>query len=226
MESTDDIIEEKVSRGLRILRGKEPYDHAKYRSGLAAAEGEFKDALALNPNSYRALLALGVCYSYRPTKHRDAIEALKQAIDIRPEASEGYYELGVTLFHVGERGSFGDRQPPYEEAVRCFEKALELGHAPKGGIYNLVGTTHFRLGRYDDAIAWFEKSAESLSEEGGWQPSTFFLAAEANELLGRTAEAIRWYELYKKRGLGTDHDEIDMRIRNLRVLDENRTKAL
>lgn len=222
----EEIIEEKVARGLRILHGKEAYDHTKYRLGGRAAEAEFKDALSLDPNSYRALLALGICYSYRPTKHREAIEALTRAIDICPDRVEGYYELGLTFLHAGERGSIVGSPNPFEEALRYFEKVLALGYEPRAGIYNLLGTTCFRLGRYEDAIEWFEKSAESVEKDGGWEPSTFFLAAQANEMLGRSAEAIRWYELYKHRGLGTDHEEIDMRIRNLRILEENRKKAL
>lgn len=227
MKPSKEVIEEKVTRGFRILERKEKYDPSRFPGPSEAAEAIFKEALCSDPDCYLALLGLGRCYYYRPTQYSEAISTFQRAITIQPYEAEPYYWIGLTYFHAGERKLplFGANDV-YEEALRYFHKALEMGYEPKAWLYNHIGTVHFREARYEQAITWFQRSADSIKSEGGWVPSTFFLAAEACEYLGRFADAIKWYELYKEYGLQSSHKEVNQRIKKLIILEENRKKAL
>jgi tetratricopeptide (TPR) repeat protein len=146
--------------------------------------------------------------------------AFEQAIQLRPYETDPYYQIGLTLLHAGERKLSPTTQEPFSEAKRYLQKALHLGHRPSSVVLNALGTVCFRAGEYHEALEWFDRCAESLAHEGGWIPSTFFLAAETCEILGQLVDAIKWYERYKLHGFRDDEDEINRRIQNLRCLEE------
>lgn len=211
VESIDTI----VGRAFNILEGREQYDLRAYLTSNEAAEGHFTKALDMDPNCYAALLGLGRCYSYLPKRYPDALAVFARAAEVCPNQPEPYYRMGLTLLLAGERDMKPGQLDPYEEALDRFERALELGFVPRAKIYNAMGTASYRMGEYSDAVKWFRLSYDSLTCEGGWQPSTFFLAAEAYERLGDLGEAINWYKLYKEHGHLNDEREIDERIDQL-----------
>lgn len=221
-----EILEKKVARGFRILERKEKYDPSRYMGPSEAAEVLFKEVLELDAQCYQALMGLGRCYYYRPYQFTDAITIFKNASLVCPRNAEPFYWIGLIFLHAGERGLALTENDPYDEAIRYFQIALKLGSSQQAWIANHIGTAYFRKGEWEEAIVWFSKSAEKLTTEEGWIPSTYFLAAEACEKIGRFRDAIRWYERYRNHRVSDDEAEIEQRIRNLRVLEENRKKAL
>jgi tetratricopeptide (TPR) repeat protein len=218
MEEQDETLDDLVTRGFNTLERREQYDLTAYRTPGEAAEVLFRRALDIDQHCYDALLGLGQCYSYRPQKYVEALALFSRAAGIRPNQPEPSYLSGLTLLHAGEidmeMGQFGC----YGSALISFERALELGFDPKAEVYNALGTVSYRMGEYSDAVKWFQLSYDSLRRDGGWQPSTFFLAADACEHLGKFAEAISWYELYKEYGHLNDQTEIDDKIEDLREM--------
>jgi len=218
--SVEENLEAVVVKGFRILNREERYNTSLYFGPSEAAEAEFRAALQLRPDCYSAYLGLGQCYAYRPNQYEDAIRAFEQARLLHPEEPAPYYHMGLTYLHAGERNLLLFGLDPFKEALKCFETALSLGYVPKAWLFNHIGTNHFRMGSYTEAVEWFEKSFDTLKKESGWIPSTFFLAAQANENLGLFAEAIKWYERYIEEGKLGDVEEITQRIKFLESLPE------
>jgi len=216
MREEGETLENLVAKGLSLLELRTPYDRKRFVTPSEAAQAEFAKALQIDPDCYAALLGLGRCYSFRPRRYADAVEMFNRAAELCPDCPEPHYQIGLTMLHAGERGLKPGDLEPYEHCVKSLERALELGFAPMAEIYNALGTVHFRMGQYHNAVKWFRQSYDSLTVEGGWQPSTFFLAAEAYEKLGDFAEAIKWYQLYKQHAHLNDEPEIDERIEDLR----------
>jgi tetratricopeptide (TPR) repeat protein len=215
MKKEESQVQERVTKGFRILEGKEQYNNKAFLTQSDAAEAEFNEALRMDPNCYDALIGLGRCYAYRPQEYAAAISIFLRAIHIFPNRAEPYYRIGLTFLRAGERGFNLKDKASYDEALQYFEHALDIGFVPKSEIYNCLGTAWFRKEDYQEAIKWFKLSFDSLTIEGGWQPSTFFLAAEACERLGQFAEAIKWYQLYKEHGQVGSNREIDNKIEEL-----------
>jgi tetratricopeptide (TPR) repeat protein len=212
-----------VERGFRILRGKEEFDLDQFAYRSDAAMASFRQATALDPSSYDAWLGLGLSYGFSPTRFDEAFAAFTRAQEINPERPESFYELGRLLLRHAETNYESAEREDLEQALGFFDESAKLGYEDPAALYNLMGTTYFRLKRYREALECFEHSAAAARPES-WFPSTYFLAAEANELEGNLEEAVRWYELYLAKGF---HDEdVRLKVRNIKTLLENRQKAL
>ena len=73
----------------------------------------------------------------RQSKHRDAIEAYRQAIKWRPEYAEAYNNLGNALRNVGE----------FDESLQCYVKAIAL-RPNYADAHNNYGIALSELGRF------------------------------------------------------------------------------
>lgn len=212
-----------VAKGFRILTGEEKIDSDLYDYRSEAAIAAFSKALALDPGIFRAWIGLGVAYAYFPNKFEDALSAFARAQAIDAKNPESYYQLGRLFFHRAEVDYENAGVKEYETALQLFCEAAKLGYKDQGELYNLMGTTYFRIERYNEALACFERSAAE-AQEGSWLPSTYFLSAQINELTGNLEEALRWYELYVSQG--SVNEEVLTTIRNLKAIIENQRKAL
>lgn len=116
-------------------------------------------------------------------KLEEAIAAYRLAIELNPDCSWSYHNLGEALAKVGQfqeaiaafsraielkpdfswsyhhLGDALDRQQQWEEAVVAFRRAIELNPAHFGSYYGL-GQGLVNLGQLDDAIAAFRHASE------------------------------------------------------------------
>jgi tetratricopeptide (TPR) repeat protein len=222
---TDRIVRQTVSEGFGILRGDVEYDLDKFPSRSDAALAKFQEVLTYDPNNYEAWLGTGICQAYWPGKYRAAIQAFKRASQIAPGEAEPYFQLGLTFLRDGEVNYERPMEEGYQHALRYFFEAEKHDYSPKSVLYNNIGTTLYRMGDYADAINWFERSAGRMRDEGTWLPSTFFLAAEANEKTGRFSEAAKWYESCRDEGMSLGED-LELKIKNLKILANNQGRSL
>jgi tetratricopeptide (TPR) repeat protein len=62
--------------------------------------------------------------------HRAAIELSQKAVQVAPDYYEGWQFLGVSHGNLGNiagrEGRYDDSQSEYTEALKCFERVLEL----------------------------------------------------------------------------------------------------
>lgn len=213
---------ELVAKGFRILNGQEKIDPDLYSYRSEAAIATFLKALAANPNMFRAWIGLGISYAYSPSTFDESLSAFLKAQAIDAQHPDSYYQLGRLFLHRAETDYEKALPEEYEQALHFFSEADRLGYEDRGELYNLKGTTYFRIKRYDEALKCFERSAAE-TQDGSWLPSTYFLAAQINELNGNLEEAIRWYELYVAKGFGGR--DVMSTLRNLKTTRENQLKA-
>ncbi len=80
-------------------------------------------------------------------RHKDAIEAYKQAIKINPDNSVIHYNLGITYGELGR----------YKDAIEAFKQAIRIKPDYAEIHYNL-GVSYFMLSRYKDAIKAYKQA--------------------------------------------------------------------
>jgi tetratricopeptide (TPR) repeat protein len=153
-----DDVNELVAKGFRILEGKERWDAELYQSMSLAAKAQFEEALKRDPNCYRAIVGLGECLAFNPRELTAALGLFQRAIDMKPEEAEAYYEMGRNLFIAGERGPHINGRE-YEDALEFLREAAKRNYKQLSWLYNHVGTIHFRMRKYEEAIGYFEESA-------------------------------------------------------------------
>lgn len=93
-----------------------------------------------NLNSPEAYLHLGDAY-FNLDMHKEAIEAYKQAIRIKPDDATALFMIGVSYNNLSL----------YNEAIEAFKKAVKI-NPDFEGIYNDLGFAYYKLGRYLDAV--------------------------------------------------------------------------
>ncbi len=79
-------------------------------------------------------------------KYKDAIEAYKQAVKIKPHYVDAYLNLGQVHYKLGK----------YPEAVDVYKQALKM--RPDMQTYNKLGTLYIVSGKYSEAIDIFEQA--------------------------------------------------------------------
>ena len=160
-------------------------DHAT----LAEAEGAAEAACRIDPDAPTAQVALARIL--RTTGRQDAaIEQLEEVLARHPRPDEAYRELGRSYERVGD----------LEKAEDAYRAATALN---SGGwsTWNSLGTFLMVQGRYEDALACFERAAELAPPEitrPKQQLATYHLH------MGRFDEAIDAYERIPKPNQGPD----------------------
>lgn len=144
------------------------------------SESLFRHALLVTRNNYMAHTNLG---SYLVESHRrlpEAINHLKQAVQIRPELAEAHTSLGAALSELGE----------LPEAIAELRTAVTLG-PDSAPAHNDLGNTLAKMpGHSEEAIAEFEKA---LQLKPDYPEAHNNLGTALSRLPGKLAQAIREY---------------------------------
>ena len=160
-------IPELTIRAIELLEHALALDpnHAMAHSGLGGAylaSGRVEEAIRvlkrgteLDPNSALGHGSLARAYWIGQGAIEDAIKALENAVTLNPES--GYAFLQLSLLHA-LRGDYGQAEAAGRQAVALQEKFMSgtEGLQVVGGHVRL-GYAFYRQGKYDDAIAEFER---------------------------------------------------------------------
>lgn len=117
--------------------------------------GEYKKAIEVNKKLIRfyqdgfAYFELGKCYA-ELGQHRDAIEAFKEGIRIRPDYYDAwaYYVLGVSHVHFDE---YRDAIEAFKQAIRLFPDFADF-HSELGLCYDALDQPRDAIGAFKQAI--------------------------------------------------------------------------
>ena len=158
----------RISREYRHLMSDAAKTEEKLRLGRIAVDYA-KRAAALAPNGAEAQLAVAISYGklqpLEGTKQKlDTSRIIKsqadKAIKLDPRSDIAWYVLGRWNFGYAELTgikrklvelTYGEvPTPPYEDAAKCFEKAIEL-KPDRLMHYIELGVTYSRMGRTADA---------------------------------------------------------------------------
>jgi len=144
------------------------------KESLGRAEELAKKALALDDSHFYPYVVLSLTYRFKKQFDK-AIPPAEKAVALSPNSALACFMLGAALLG-SER---------FEEAIPHFNKSLRLSPIPIGQCLNNLAGTYRLLGRYDEAIATYNKL---LQREPEYLPAHAGLAA-IYVLAGRQEEA-------------------------------------
>jgi tetratricopeptide (TPR) repeat protein len=121
---------------------------------------------------------LGVSYG-ELGRWREATEAYKQAIRIKPDYADAHNNLGVAYSKLGR----------YQEAIEAFRQAIKIKTDYAEAHYNL-GTTYGKLGRSQEAIDEYKQTIKIKPDYAG----AHFNLGIVYGTLGRYQEAVESYK--------------------------------
>jgi len=110
-------------------------------------------------------------------RHEEALGVFERVNELDADNAEGWRLTAVELEYLGREG----------EALEVFDKAIKLG-ADKGVLLNHRGEARRECGKYELAIADYEKSLEADSK-GVW---AWFNIVSANLALGKIERALEF----------------------------------
>ncbi len=110
---------------------------------------------------------------------KEALEAFRRAIQLRPEYADAHYALGVTLSRIGN----------YAEALNAYANAVRLMPRHLNSLLYL-GKTYTVLGRHDDAINTYLKLIELAPD----YVEAYVLLGYSYQEKGMNHSAIKAYE--------------------------------
>jgi serine/threonine protein kinase/Flp pilus assembly protein TadD len=106
---------------------------------------------------------------------RRAIELAKELVDATPEHGPRWNTLGVAYYRADDATN----------AIAALEKSEELSRGQLLGPNGLfLAMAHWRLGRRDDARAWYDRAVGSMEKNRSSDPELLQFRAEAARLLG------------------------------------------
>ncbi|NMF88463.1 tetratricopeptide repeat protein [Aromatoleum petrolei] len=180
------------------------------RGDLAAAETDYQRFIRLEGSDYRGPLALGSLYS-AAGRYDDAARWLERAAQLDQRSPLPPRELANAYFATGRPdatiqalelarvrdaamadaayftllGAAQGRLARYDEAIRAFDRALQLDPALSGARLNR-GYAHLRSSKLQEALADFDAVIAGSPENAG----AHYGRAEALAVLGHHREAL------------------------------------
>jgi len=154
--------------------GALPLDEA-----VAQADSLLGRALELDPGLGAAHASVGLSLT-RQGREEEAQSAYERAIALDPNYAPAYHWYGDVMMNV-----WGD----FDKALSLIEQARVLD--PLSPVINVtLGQINGGLGRFDDALAQYEKT---LSLEPDYAGAYFEIAILQRSAFGRIDEGIRWH---------------------------------
>jgi len=183
---------------------------------LAAAESEYRAAIAIKPDLPDAHYNLGHLWLSEPGRSGDAAAQFQEALRLKPYYPEAHDNLGNALAHSPDRlddaiaqyraalrqrpdypqalfnlGTVLGREGRTAEAVTEFEALLRIDPASAQAHYSLGNIWLKEPGRLDDAIAQFEAAIQLRPRSAEFR---LRLAVALLKGTGRTQEAVAQLE--------------------------------
>lgn len=104
------------------------------------------------PSADSDLLIVKGCNFIRLSKIAEAVECFQDAVELNPNSSKAWYNLGLGLATLGNY---------YELALGCFERTIELNPVD-GEAWNNKGTMLNNLGKVTEALMCYQRAIEIM----------------------------------------------------------------
>lgn len=109
------------------------------------AESTYLRAVSYRPSDWRAHKQLGIYYLGNG-EYRKALKPLQYVVDLTPDNAQGYNNLGVAHYRLGE----------YDEARNNFEKTMQLD--PRVSALTNIASVEFNAGNFQKSIEWSRRA--------------------------------------------------------------------
>ena len=158
---------------------------ASASADLARAEGLVDQALAVSPRLAFAHVVKGHVLRVQ-RRWEEAIPEYEAALSSNPNWLNSLHFLAACKMMTGS----------IEDAISLEQQAIRLGPRDPyiGNFYFRIGQAHLLLGRTDEAIVWFEKTASAIPGFGRlhvWLASAYALKGETERASSELTEAHR-----------------------------------
>ncbi|MBK5276957.1 MAG: tetratricopeptide repeat protein [Desulfuromonadales bacterium] len=137
-------------------RGKIPIDEMFQRASLCVDNGDFSGAQALyreiltrHPENTRALHSLGVVMYRGGGNSEEALQLIRQAIELKPDYPDARCNLGNMLNELRR----------FSEAEECYKAALAINPDLSLALVGL-GNVFFKKQLFEDALYYYKKATE------------------------------------------------------------------
>jgi tetratricopeptide (TPR) repeat protein len=135
----------------------------------------------MNRTPHLAWGNLGWAY-YEKGDYAEALQALRQAVQLQPRFCGAWYRMGQVHFAIGAGAGEGEeaRTASFQRAEDALTRALEVDDEACRALqdaWRLRGETRARLGRREDAVADFERCVEIGGETESGRACSGFLEA-------------------------------------------------
>lgn len=145
------------------------------------ANGE--QASSVPSGDAQALYEQGVI-AYKANRDEEAVEKLKQAVELAPDYAEAHYRLGLAYNATKQRE---EADKAFEGAVKAYEKVTK--REPKNSdAYYFLGLSYEQLGKYDEAVKALKEAVKNSPEEND---DKYFELASAHFKIAQYDEAVR-----------------------------------
>ena len=119
----------------------------------------------------------------RTNMFKEAIEAYKQAVKLKPDYVDAYMQLGLDYYRIGR----------YSDAVEAYKQAVKINPNDQAA-YNKLAATYILLGEYPLAIKMFKESLKTDPRN----PETHFNLGVACIISGDKDGAINEYTILRE----------------------------
>jgi tetratricopeptide (TPR) repeat protein len=144
-------------------------------NGEQASSAPSGDAQALYEQGFAA---------YKANRDEEAVEKLKQAVELAPDFAEAHYRLGLAYNATKQRE---EADKAFEGAVKAYEKVTK--REPKNSdAYYFLGLSYEQLGKYDEAVRALKEAVKNSPEEND---DKYFELASAHFHIAQYDEAVR-----------------------------------
>ena len=161
--------------------------HKLDRDSLIAARADLERAVALDPGYAPAQLFLaqvdlldigsgGITGRYHEADLPDVIARMRRAVELEPDAPEGYRILSQALGRSGERRG----------ALQAALRSVQLAPSNADNL-NFLGTAQVRAGRYEEGLRSITEALDLNPLAPAWYHA---FKAQALYALGRAGEAV------------------------------------
>ena len=115
-------------------------------------------------------------------KYQEAILFLLKAIELNPEFSEAYYNLGLSYERLGE----------YKDSIKYLNEALKLS-PDNANAYYALGYVYYQKKKYKQAVKAFEQAARLKPDN----PFTYSKLGYTYLAWGKVGRAREQYQMLK-----------------------------
>jgi TolB-like protein/tetratricopeptide (TPR) repeat protein/DNA-binding winged helix-turn-helix (wHTH) protein len=118
----------------------------------ADAERSLRAAVQAEPAYWAAFAALGA-FLFASGQVDEAVDAFREVTELTPSSANAYSNLGGALQLKGD----------LEAAAAAFRRSLQI--EPSSSAYSNLGTVHYFLGQFDQAVANYERATALTSQD-------------------------------------------------------------
>jgi tetratricopeptide (TPR) repeat protein len=152
---------------------------------FTAGLNELLKAAELDPENPEIQYNLAIAYRFNEL-HANSIAHFKKAIEVKPDYSEAYNDLGNTYLILSQ----------WDLAIKCFKKALGNPiYATPDFAYNNLGRAYYNKGEYKKAVESYLKAIKyqpSFSRAFHHLGITYEAMNEWDKAIGAYKESIRY----------------------------------